>query len=83
MSAGMKHAIIQYVMRLRHCSPYLINFAQVTSFECCSALIGTAKDCNYILHIPTASLGSHNGSWFPGPEVIKLFSCSTQLSMKF
>ena len=22
-------------------------------------------------------------SWYPGPEVIKFFSCSTQLSMKF
>ena len=29
------------------------------------------------------SLSSHSSEEQPGPEVIKLFSCSTQLSMKF
>ena len=46
-------------------------------------LVGITKRTDYYSLTKLLSLIWNKVQWKPGPEGIKLFSCSTQLSMKF
>ena len=44
---------------------------------------GVCTDCKSVYHVYNLSCIELNFEKRPGPEVIKLLSCSTQLSLKF
>ena len=49
-----------------------------------ASCVGTEEQVHYKpSHLNSQSLQIQLFTFLPGPEVIKLFSCSTQLSMKF
>ena len=61
------------------------NAAVVTRVHCSAKSSEASHLCasnEYLQHI-LSRRSKDNILWIPGPQVIKLFSCSTQLSMKF